>query len=189
MDRYVAKISKVKPPVELAKFFAHAPLVGDESREDYDTLFDAIAVAAKPADAIAWLFVRDIADLSWEIQRERNQKLQVIKMAQVGEVMEALDVEPGSLKVYKEIREWVRDPKASRRIDKALADHGYDPTKILSLALGDDDIDAIDRRIESFEKRRLAILEAIAKYDELLARRLKAASSAIIDGEFSEAVE
>ena len=40
--------------------------------------------------AIAWLFVRDITDLSWEIRRERSRKLQVIKSAQIDVVSEFL---------------------------------------------------------------------------------------------------
>ena len=50
-------------------------------REEYERLFSAIVDAAEPADAIAWLFTRDIADLSWEIRRERAVKAQVIAAA------------------------------------------------------------------------------------------------------------
>jgi hypothetical protein len=62
---------KLSPPAGIAELFADPPLVGNEAREEYDRLFAAIATAAKPADAIAWLFVRDITDLSWEIRREK----------------------------------------------------------------------------------------------------------------------
>ena len=58
-----------KPPAALAKFFDDPPLLPSESREEYERLFSAIVDAAEPADAIAWLFTRDIADLSWEIRR------------------------------------------------------------------------------------------------------------------------
>jgi hypothetical protein len=86
MSRALVKPPRIKPPPGLAKLFADPPLAGDEAREDYDGLFSAIAAAAKPSDAIAWLFVRDITDLSWEICRERNLKLQVIKSARTNVV-------------------------------------------------------------------------------------------------------
>jgi hypothetical protein len=75
MNSVPVKLSKIKPPAGLAKLFADPPLVGNESREDYEDVFAAIATAAKPADAIAWLYVRDITDLSWEIRRERMLKV------------------------------------------------------------------------------------------------------------------
>jgi hypothetical protein len=90
MGRALAKISRVKLPTELAKLFGDPPLVGNEAREDYDSCFEAIADAVNAADAIAWLYVRDITDLSWEIKRERNLKLQVIKSSHEDEVRAAL---------------------------------------------------------------------------------------------------
>jgi hypothetical protein len=54
MSRALVKLT-LRPPKELASFFADPPLVGDESREDYDSLFSALAAAAKPVDAIAWI--------------------------------------------------------------------------------------------------------------------------------------
>lgn len=58
-------------PVDFVQVFGDPPLATTERREDYDKLAVAITRAAKPADAIAALFVRDIIDITWEIQRER----------------------------------------------------------------------------------------------------------------------
>lgn len=207
MNRAVVKLSRVKPPAGLAKLFADPPLIASETREDYDSLFDAIAAAAKPKDAIAWLFVRDITDLSWEIRRERSQKLQVIKSAQEDEVRGLLtptrsftgelklfdvqEVDPAAEKIAEEIRQWSTDPKARRKIAKKLADMGYDAAEILTRALNEaaDCIDAIDRRIATYELRRMAALRAIEHYSETLARRLEALSSEAIEGKFTEAAE
>jgi hypothetical protein len=52
MDRYVTKTSSIKPLPALAKLFAQVPLLGNETREHYDNLFDAIAKEFKPANAI-----------------------------------------------------------------------------------------------------------------------------------------
>jgi hypothetical protein len=82
MNRALVKLSKVKPPAGLAQLFDDPPPVGNEKREDYDNFFSAVATAVNPGDAIAWLFTRDVSDLSWEIRRERSLKLQVIKSAE-----------------------------------------------------------------------------------------------------------
>jgi hypothetical protein len=205
MDRALVKPSGVKPPAGLAELFADPPLAGNEARENYESLFTAIAAAAKPKDAIAWLFVRDITDLSWEIRRERALKLQVIKSAQIDEVQQLLTppvpytarfsldigVDPNAEKIAKEAKLWASDPKVRRRIDKELANKGYGPSEILTGALNRaaDRIDAIDRRIASYELRRMTALRSMGHYNETLARRLEAVSSDVIEGKFTEAAE
>ena len=156
----------------------------------------------QPVDAIEWLFVRDITDLSWEIQREKRIKRNFIEDAEEGAVASILTPErpegldwgepiPGADEAYEAASQWARDPKARRRIDKELAELGHDAPSILSMALEDNDsrIDAFDKRIASYELRRIAALRAIEQYSEKLARRLEAASSEIIEGEFTEAAE
>jgi hypothetical protein len=205
----LVKVSKVVPPKELLPFFSDPPLIGDERREDYEGLFSAIAAAAKPADAIAWLFVRDITDLSWEIRRERNLKLLVIKSSHEDVVRDYLTppapvsteltlwptVDPERAEAVaeaaEEARRWANDPKARRRIDKELAELGYGAAEISMTAFtrAADSIDAIDRRLASYELRRMAALRTVERYSETLARRLETASSKLIDGEFREAAE
>jgi len=50
-------------------------------------------------------------------------------------------------------------------------------------------IDAIDKRIASYEARRIGIVREIERRNERFARDLDTASSSVIDGEFSEAAE
>jgi hypothetical protein len=196
---------KLSPPAGIAELFADPPLVGNEAREEYDRLFAAIATAAKPADAIAWLFVRDITDLSWEIRREKSLKLQNIRSAEeyvvagllrppkpfTGELLSfTFNLDPEDEKANKEASRWASDPKARQRINKALADKGYDASYILRAALDRAaDRTAIDRRISSYELRRMAALKTIEHYSETLARRLETVSSDVIEGEFTEAAE
>lgn len=204
---------KRSPPAGIAELFADPPLVGNESREEYDRLFAAIAAAAKPADAIAWLFVRDITDLSWEIRRERNLKLQIIKTHHEAVVRNRLtppapprasfaleltlwnEIDPETAKAAdkaaKEASQWASDPKARRKIDKELAEMGYSAENIFKSALSAaaDSTDAIDRRLASYELRRMAALKTIEYYSEILARRLETVSSDVIEGEFTEAAE
>ena len=201
------KRSKIKPPAGLEQLFDDPPLAANEKREDYDNFFSAVAAAVNPGDAIAWLFTRDISDLSWEIRRERRLKLQVIKSAEedivrkllmppskplpfTGELLSLSDAFLVDPEAENEAKRWASDPKARRRIDRELTEKGYDASYISTAALNQkaDDIDAIDRRIASYELRRMAALRAIEHYSERLARRLDAASD-VIEGQFTEAAE
>jgi hypothetical protein len=202
MNRALVKVT-TKPPKELASFFADPPLVGDESREDYDNLFSALAAAAKPVDAIAWIYLADFTNLTWEIKRERWLKQRAVEAARKGVVRGLLMPPPSAFQlgssfavepdaeIEREVEQWARDPKARRRIDKELAEMGYDQTYILARALTDSasDIDTIDKRISTYEYRRNAILREIDRHSESMARKLDKASSEIIDGEFTEAAE
>jgi hypothetical protein len=207
MSRTLAKLTP-KPPKELASFFADPPLVGEESREDYESLFSALAVATKPADTIVWILVRDVADLTWEIQREKWLKRQVIQAAREDVVKEILmpppidqfawdahelesdpEREAEIETAFKKLEDWASGPSGRRRVDLELAAGGYDAAYISRKALTDSasDTDAIDKRISAYENRRYTVLREIDRYNESLARRLEKVSSDIIEGEFTEA--
>ena len=70
MSKHLVPKKPMLPP-EWQKFF-NPPLVGDEKFEDYMVLFDAIAMALQPKDMIEFLNVKEAADNSWELARERK---------------------------------------------------------------------------------------------------------------------
>jgi hypothetical protein len=67
---------------------------------------------------------------------------------------------------------------------------GYDASDISTAAFsrGAEDIDAIDRRIASYELRRMTAMRELEHYNEALVRRRRVAAD-VIDGEFTEAAE
>ena len=135
------------PPSGLALLFAQPPLVGNEKREDFDRFFSAITAAAKPIDAIAWLYVWDVACYSWEIRRERMVKADIIKSAQmefVSELLRSTNLAQSTrtgfskrlprLHPTAEAREWFKNPKSQPIVAEILADNGYDRSDILAEA-------------------------------------------------------
>ena len=90
MSRSLAKVLPFKPPRELVPFLEGLPLVGDEKAEDYYSILSAILAAAKPADAIDWLYIKSVADLTWEIRREQAIKASVITLMQKEIVLDLL---------------------------------------------------------------------------------------------------
>jgi hypothetical protein len=189
------------PPSGLEHLFADPPLVGNEKREDFDRFFSAITAAVKPNDAIAWLYTWDVACYSWEIRRERIVKADIIKSAQMEFVSELLrsntlarSTPTGFAKQLPrlqgeaEARQWIKNPKSLPEITKILADNSYDLSDILARAyiLGADSIDVIDRRIASYEIRRMAVMREVENYNEKFARKLDAASENVLDAEFTD---
>jgi hypothetical protein len=189
------------PPSELAVLFADPPLVGKEKREDFDRFFSAISAAVKPIDAVAWLYTWDVVCLSWEIRRERTVKAGIVESAQI-------DFVSGLLRSHSlvwitrnalpqmlprpngkfEARQWIKNPESLPDITKLLTDNGYGPSDILAGAyvLRADSIDAIDRRIASYETRRMTVMRAVEAYNEKFARKLETASGDIAEAEFTD---
>ena len=194
MSRSLATITPVKPPKELAWFFDDPPLVGNEKTEHYEAVFFAVAEAARPADVIAWLFVKDIADLAWETRRERMVKTEIIKSSEMEVVSRIMDKSGFYLPmagISETGLQWSSDANARDKINQDLCKRGYSATSVMAMAYQSaaDQIDAVDRRIASYESRRILIIKEASLYNEKLARRLDQALPDIIDGEFSEAAE
>jgi hypothetical protein len=81
--------------------------------------------------------------------------------------------------------------KSRDEIDAQLTARGHPSCSILAQAYvnGASQIDAIERRVASYEMRRMVILREIERRNEGFARELGKAASNVIDGEFNEAAE
>jgi hypothetical protein len=209
MPRSLAKRS---PPPGIAELFDDPAILSNESRSDYDRLFQALASAVKPTDGIEWFFVRDVADLTWEIRRERNLKSRLLRSAEVEVVALRLTPPPPSegfqllplttpgpeavldsrraeLKLRKKAELWVRNSKEKEKINREIALNGFDSADIPTAALqrSANVIDAIDRRIAAYEARRMMTFKMIEHYNDALARRLERASADVIEAEYTKA--
>src|SRR5262245_8187174 len=59
-------------PAEIAYIFGDTPVLSTENRQAYDAPTTQLVLEWKPRDIIEWMFVRDLADTSWEILRHRR---------------------------------------------------------------------------------------------------------------------
>jgi hypothetical protein len=200
LTRSLVTTNRVRPPKELEALFEDRPLLGRERREEYDAFFSAIAMAEPPSDAIDWMLLKDLVDLSWEIRRERRIKVEIVKLNQTEVICDLLkSTFDKSNKVASDLNRifgartaaqlWASDAETRTSIDARLTEKGHDPDSVLgrSYLRGAGEIDAIDRRIALFELRRNRTLKEIGLRSERKAQRLAKASSDIIDGEFTEA--
>jgi hypothetical protein len=201
MGRTLIKRTQIKLPKELAQFFANPPLLAGESVDEYTSLIESVAASANPTNPMLWFCVKDIVELTFDMRRERKAKTFVIELMQQEVVFELLkttcdkpDMESDVYRIFgaaDDAQRWASDPETRAKINATLTARGYSPDAILAKAYvkGASQIDAIDRRIASYESRRIAIFREIERINEALARQLEKHSSDIIEGEFSEAAE
>jgi hypothetical protein len=192
----------VNIPDNLSEFLDDPPLVGDETIESYKKFFCAIVADLNPVKATDWLYIKDVVDLSWQIRRERIVLVGVIRLMQTEVVRDLLKatfdpanaLEAADYRIFSaanDAQRWAGDPATRKEVDARLTARGHPPSAVLAEAYmrGASHIEAIDKRIASYEARRAAIVREIEHRNERFARDLNAASSSIIDGEFSEAAE
>jgi hypothetical protein len=58
-------------PEDIAELLGPRPLLSGESVERYDAMFARFTVEFEPDGIIEWILLRDVHDLTWEIQRVR----------------------------------------------------------------------------------------------------------------------
>jgi hypothetical protein len=190
MSQALVAEKPIKPPQELEAFFDNPSLVGNEQRKDYESLFLAIARAVRPADAIEWIMSRHVADLSWEIRRERRIKAEIIRLKQQEVASPGLRLSRADyLREQAIATAEAENPSMFRRKEESKPqpkkeDHASGLAE--AYILGNRDIDVIDTRIASYEYRRNAALREIASYSEAVAWKLDRASRDVLDGEFTE---
>lgn len=194
-----SEVSVFKPTTELSQFFAEPALIGQETPEVYRKFCLAIASSIKPTDVVGWILTNDVAYLSWEIRRERIIKADIVKHYQkeiVAELIQSL-APAGQFHtaIYRifvaddNLTLWATDLEARVKIDAALADKGHTPSSILAQAYirGALQVDAVDRRIAGYERRRDTALSEAGLWNDRLVRLLNQATTAVLDGEFTEA--
>jgi hypothetical protein len=66
--------SDIAVPAEIQALLGEPPLLANEEPSDYYALLVLLARDVKPTGVIEWLWVRDVADLTWDVMRYRRVK-------------------------------------------------------------------------------------------------------------------
>jgi hypothetical protein len=67
-------------PDDILRMFGDPPLLSTEDPQLYSLLLCTIAQEVCPRNAIEWFWVKDIVDLTWEIQRLRRFRTVLIEI-------------------------------------------------------------------------------------------------------------
>jgi hypothetical protein len=150
-------------PAAIKKLWGPPPVHPSESQEDYWKLAVAMAQAVEPANAIEWIYLKDVADYTWNIRELRKHQARVIPVEE----------------------EKYHHSHPSNR----ASNEPYFATALGKAELfleGLETFESINKLLEVAESRRTAMLNEIESYRKILASRLRKASDDIIEGDFSE---
>ena len=156
-------------PAEIAEIFGNPPVLSFEDREAYDQLLAQLVLEWRPRNITEWMFVRDIADISWEILRHRRAIASVHAIsfheALRNVIEEAL---PGlvSLDIKPMVYGWFDKPKIQTKIKSELAKYGIGLDAIVakSYSMNRDTLDRLHRLLALAEARRTAIIRNLNEY-------------------------
>jgi hypothetical protein len=175
---------------ELRQILGPPPLYQGESEADYNQLYDHVRKAVLPKDVIEEIWVRDVVDLTWEANRLRRLKANLMDAAS----SQGLAVVLENLGDYKHDAErkasaYARgDSKTKTEVDQVLetAKVGRGIVEAQAFTSRINDFDRIDRLIMLSESRRNAALRETDRHREAMARRAREALTEIEDAEFEE---
>jgi hypothetical protein len=198
MKKCLVAAKPIEPSKELEWFFGPPPLIGNERLEEYLAFSSVIERAAKAADDICRILVRELVNIWWEIRRERLIKVEIIKqkqreaVANVGHTRADYEKERQLAHKMSTPRDEDDEPsmfrkKGSEPVEKKQEDQISSLAKVY---LQDGSaIDGCDRRLSAFEFRRSALLREVERRNQIVVRNADKAASAFVDAEFTEAVD
>jgi hypothetical protein len=183
-------------PAHIAVLFGKLPVLGTENRQAYENLIVELALEWRPQNTMEWLFVKDLADLNWEILRLRRAIASILEIS----FKEALagvfvDVLPGYRRLLTlegteaqsiQFRKaealadaWYDGPEEQERVKSELAKYGLDPEGVVGQAfvLRGAELEKMDRMLTAAEMRRTAVMHGFNEYRVLTSVR----QSAVID--------
>ena len=121
-----AAVSSLPIPDDLRALFARRPIVSGESPELYDALLSRVASEARPEDTTEWFLIKDVVDLTWEIQRLRRFQATLIRDSIEKQLVEYMNT-PSKRALLKLLAHRMQYPNEVRAT-KPPADAGSLPT-------------------------------------------------------------
>jgi hypothetical protein len=177
--------------VELAQepsLFGLPPLLEGEDPADYHALLGRVSAAVKPKDVLEEIWVRDVVDITWEIQRARRLKVALLNSFMPRAVEDILQtiLDYGDANEISE--QWAaRDRRAVRRVNKLIKSMGltFEAVAARALSINIERFEKIDRMIMNAEARRNA---ALREHDRHRAnvRALQQALDDVVDAAFED---
>jgi hypothetical protein len=145
-------------PLEIDEIFGEPDFLNDEDADNHRCLTGHLALAIKPRDIVEWIWIRHVADLTFEIQNYRRYKTPIIGVAHVRHAKEVQNSY-----AFSGLSEEDRKKKLSD-----LQDFIVDQAIVSSLP----DLDHVDRLIASAERRLNATLREIEFRRRVIAARV-----------------
>ncbi|MDB5594043.1 MAG: hypothetical protein JWM36_1004 [Hyphomicrobiales bacterium] len=165
-------------------------LLDGEDLNDYQAFHRRILDVVQPKDIIEELWVRDLVERSWDVNRFRTWKSKILAVC-APEALESLLYLIVTSRLEREIliRGWASGDTAKIQTIKAYlkkAGLGVEAIAGRTFLSHVSEFDTIEKLLLQAERRRDEVLREIGRRRESLARQLDAATTEIDEAEFSE---
>ena len=170
-------------PAQLKAFSEISCLLPGEKPTDFETIRQMMIDDIQPENNLEWLWLLDLAELSWEILRYRQLKQRIIEAYReraIEAILLRLD-NPGfptehSKELHFHIRknaiDWRDDPAAAAEIEARLVRHNFNAEAINAEAYcqAHEAFTLFDGLMRSAQNRRLALLREMSFRREFVKR-------------------
>src|SRR5215831_8702952 len=168
-------LSRLIPP-EIADILGPPPVLSTENRQAYDALITQLALEWNPRNITEWLYVRGIADISWEIFRHRGVIPNVVTISFKTALRAVLtDVLPEEgckpwFDHYDTVKglaqAWFEGPQEQEKVKSELAKYGLTAEAIVAqtYVLRRDELAMLHRLVAAAEARRDTIIRNFNEY-------------------------
>jgi hypothetical protein len=174
-------------PAHIRELFGEPPLLRTESRDAYDALWSALVVQFDPRDIMEWAWVRDLADLTWDVARTRRAMTSMLnvsfKSGLAGTLRAVIPFVAALPPEHQVLAESWYDASGKGKVAATLAKYGLGAEAAEGEAFGHrlGDIERMQRLIISAEGRRHTIIRELQLHRESAPARK--ARNEIIDAE------
>jgi hypothetical protein len=172
-------------PAPLKAFSEVTCLLPGEKLTDFETIRQIMIDDIQPENNLEWLWLLDLAELSWEILRYRQLKQRIIEAYREraieaillrldGPGLSRLSSEELQSHIKRNVADWRDDPAASAEIEARLLKHNFDDEAISAEAYcqARQAFALFDDLVCSTQDRRIAILREI-NYRREFAKRVE----------------
>jgi hypothetical protein len=157
-------------PAEIADIFGHPPVLSTENRQAYDALMTQLVLEWKPRNIIGWMFVGDLAGISWEIFRHRRAITNLFAISFKTALRAVLtDVLP-EFDCYHTVQglaqAWFEGPQEQEKVKSELAKYGLTAEAIVAqtYVLRRDELHELHRLLAVAEARRIGTIRSFNEY-------------------------
>lgn len=167
---------------ELDKMLGNRPILPGEDASAYDKLTYKFRETMSPRDIVEEILVRDVIDLTWEVQRLKNFKRDFLHLNRGNALEKVFDQFAGYSFANRELSDkWRKgDPKAIEKVNEELSSRGFEISVVdaMNFRLQIDQIERMDRLIMQAEARRSAHLREVDRHRSVLAEIMREAIQA-----------
>jgi hypothetical protein len=183
-------------PTQYADLFGNPPTLPHEDNGAYYRLVEELTKATTPADLIDWMWIRQIADLTWDILRMQRTKTGVIQNSLHESLARMLDqrmdfrfddhpADRSTVPGRRKASNYYLCPLVREEVESLFACEQVGKDVVYAVAFADQigTLEKIERLIAAAEARRDNALREIEERRAAKGQALRVASSQLIEAQ------